>query len=116
MLAALLLIAFRMDVTQPERAQSATALLLVFYIAFAALMVAVTWRNWWVDAKLAGPSHAIDIAMFAALGLTADSSTSPYYVFFVYLLLVAAIRWSWLATLLIALLLISLRLFSGLVT
>ena len=98
MLAILFLLAILVDVTQPAQAPAATYALLAAYVAFAAAVVFATWNNWWLDAKLAGPAHAFDIVLFTLLVMLTEGYTSPFFTFFMFLLLSAAIRWGWQAT------------------
>ena len=105
LLATLFLVSISVDASQPAQAPASTYALLAAYVAFAAGMVALTWRNWWLDARLAGPSHAIDIILFAVLVLLTEGYTSPFFTFFMFLLLSAAIRWGWQTTALTAILL-----------
>ena len=114
MLATLFLLAILVDVSQPAHAPAATFALLAAYIASAAAIVAATWNNWWLDAKLAGPAHAVDIILFTLLVLLTEGYTSPFFTFFMFLLLSAAIRWGWRATALTAGLLTLLYLIAGL--
>jgi signal transduction histidine kinase len=114
LLAALFLLAILIDVTQPAKAPAATYAILTGYVLFAAAMTAVTWNNWWLDAKLAGPAHAIDILLFTALVFLTDGYTSPFFIFFVFLLLAPAIRWGWRETALTAILVTLLYLVAGL--
>src|SRR4030095_2101709 len=81
--------------SQPTHYPQIAFALLGGYVLFSAAIVAATWRDWWLDAKLAGPAHAIDIAVFAALVLLTEGFTSPFFTFFIFLLLSAAIRWGW---------------------
>ena len=114
LLATLFLVSISVDVSQPAQAPASTYALLGAYVAFAAGIVALTRRNWWLDAKLAGPVHAIDIILFALLVLLTDGYTSPFFTFFMFLLLSAAIRWGWQSTALTAILLTLLYLVLGL--
>ena len=107
--------AIAVDISQPAQAPSATFTLLIAYVAFASVIAAATWNNWWLDAKLAGPAHAVDIGLFTVLVLLTEGYTSPYFVFFVFVLLAAAIRWGWRETTLTAILLAILYLVVGLV-
>jgi signal transduction histidine kinase len=113
-LASLYLVAIWIDASQPTHAPAATFALLGAYIAFAVGIVLATWSNWWLDAKLAGPAHAVDIMLFTALVLLTEGFTSPFFAFFMFLLLSAAIRWSWHVTALTAGLLTLLYLIAGL--
>lgn len=114
MIAALFLFAIWFDVTQPAKAPVATYALLGGYLLFAVALAVVTWRNWWFDARSAGPAHAIDMAFFASIVFLTDGYTSPYFVFFMFLLLAAAIRWGWRETTLTAILVVILYLIAGL--
>ena len=91
MLATLFLVAIRVDVSQPAHAPAATYALLTFYVLFAAIIVAATWNNWWLDAKLAGPAHAVDVVLFTLLVMLTEGFTSPFFAFFIFVLLSAAI-------------------------
>lgn len=115
LLATLFLLAIWMDTSQPAYAPTATFAILLAYIGFAAMVLLVTWNNWWLDAKIAGPAHAVDILLFALLVLLTDGYTSPFFTFFMFVLLAAAIRWSWHATALTAILLAMLYLMVGMI-
>ena len=115
MLATLFLLAIWVDVTQPAQEPVATYGMLVAYVFFALAMVVATWNNWWLDAKLAGPAHTVDMALFTLLVLLTEAYTSPFFTFFVFLLLSAAIRWGWVATALTAILVTLLYLIAGLI-
>ena len=114
LLATLFLLAILVDASQPAQAPEATYALLTAYVAFAAAIAVATWRNWWLDAKLAGPAHAVDIVLFTLLVLLTAGYTSPFFTFFIFLLLSAAIRWDWHVTALTAILLVLLYLIAGL--
>ena len=113
LLAISFLVAIWVDVTQPAQDPVETFTLLIGYVVFAALIAAVTWNNWWLDAQLAGPAHAVDILLFTVLVLLTEGYTSPFFVFFIFLLLAAAIRWGWRETALTAILVTILYLVAG---
>jgi signal transduction histidine kinase len=94
-LAAVFLFAVWIDPTHPSQAAAATYGVLGAYLAAAVALTVLTWDNWWLDAKLAATSHVIDIAAFTLLVLATDGYTSPFFVFFVFLVISAAIRWGW---------------------
>jgi signal transduction histidine kinase len=101
-LAAVFLFAIWIDPSQPAQAVEVTYAVLVVYAAAAAAIALLTWQNWWLDARLAAPMHVIDIVVFTLLVVTSDGYTSPFFVFFVFLILSAAIRWGWRETALTA--------------
>jgi signal transduction histidine kinase len=102
--AILFLTAMSVDVSQAAPFPAQTYALLVAYVLFAAGLVIITWNNWWLDAHLAGPAHAADIALFTLVVYQTQGS-NPFFTFFVFVLLSAAIRWGWRATALTAILL-----------
>ena len=101
-LAAVFLFAIWIDPNQPATAAVETYAVLGTYVLVAAIVAALTWDNWWLDAKFAAPMHVIDILAFTLLVITSDGYTSPFFVFFVFLILSAAIRWGWRETALTA--------------
>ncbi len=116
LLATLFMVAIGIDISQPAQAPMETYALLVAYQIFGAAIAALTWNNWWLDAKLAGPAHAVDIILFTIIVYLTEGYTSPFFIFFVFILLSAAIRWGWRETTLTAILLAILYIAEGLFT
>jgi signal transduction histidine kinase len=111
MLAITLIIIAMFGRSQAELTQSSP--FLVLYAAGAVLIAAVTWKNWWLDARLATLTHAIDMAVFTGLAFSSSATTSPFILFFILPLLSAAVRWSWRETALTAAVLIILFMVGG---
>src|SRR5262245_25760682 len=78
LLATLFLAALLIDASQPTHAPAVTYALIAGYIVVSAFVVFATWNNWWLDAQLAGPAHAVDILMFTLLVLLTEGYTSPF--------------------------------------
>lgn len=116
LLATLFMVAIGIDISQPAQAPVETYELLVAYQVFGAAIAALTWNDWWLDAKLAGPAHAVDIILFTIIVYLTEGYTSPFFIFFVFILLSAAIRWGWRETSLTAILLAILYVAEGLYT
>jgi signal transduction histidine kinase len=114
--ATLFLVAIFLDTSQPARYPGPAYGLLLGYTAFALAIAAATWNSWWADARLAGPAHAVDIALFTTMVFLTQGATSPFFTFFIFILLSAAIRWGWRSTALTALLLTLLYALVGFVT
>ncbi len=114
LLVSLFLIAILLDTGEPGRAMVETYVLLFVYATVAVAIAVAAWRNWWIDARLAVPSHAIDMAVFTAIVFSSNGTTSPFFLFFVLPLLSAAIRWNWRETALTASALVILYLIAGL--
>jgi signal transduction histidine kinase len=98
-LAAVSMVAVWLDPSEPFLLPK---LLLAFYDIWAAALLLLTWRNWWLDHRLAVFAHMVDIAVFGVLVYSTEGYTSPFYNFFVFLTLSAAIRWGWRETALTA--------------
>jgi len=84
------------------------------YAAAGGLIAAITWKNWWLDARLATVTHGVDMAVFTAIAFSATGWSSPFTLFFILPLLSAAVRWSWRETALTATVLIILFMLGGL--
>jgi signal transduction histidine kinase len=95
LLAAVFLFAIWVDPTQPVQSAGQTYALLAAYVAIAVAIAIAVWNDWWLDAKLAAPAHALDIVAFTFLVFATNGYTSPFFVFFVFIILSAAIRWGW---------------------
>lgn len=114
MLSTLFMLAIYADAKQPIHEPQIAYGVLGGYILFSAIIAMLTWSSWWYDARLAGPAHAVDIIVFTLLVLVTDGQTSPYFAFFMFVMLSAAIRWGWRATTLTAVLLALMYTIAGL--
>src|SRR5688500_9437085 len=101
-LATVFLLALYLDPSQPSQNPDVAYPLLVSYLVWSAGLLVLTWTSWWLDYRLAAVAHLADIAAFGTLVYFTEGYTSPYYTFFVFLLLSSAIRWSWRETALTA--------------
>jgi signal transduction histidine kinase len=103
-LAAVFFLALWLDPNQPARSSTAGYVILLGYLVLSAVVLAIAWRDWWWDHRLAWPMHVIDIAAFlVAVYFTEtgdDDFTSPFLAFFAFLMLSSTIRWDWRDTLL----------------
>ena len=95
LLACLFLIAVWADTSQPTEAHMATYFLLAAYAGGSLAITLIVWNDWWQDARLAAPAHVVDVAVFMLMLYSTAGYTSPYFIFFIFILLAAAIRWGW---------------------
>ncbi len=114
MLALLFLLSLALNGRQSAGAPAVTYVLLLLYVLYAFGIAALTWRNWWLDARLAAPAHLIDMGVFTIAVFSGNAYTSPYFLFFILPLLSAAIRWDWRETAMTAAALILFYLTAGL--
>lgn len=102
-MAAVFFLALWMDPAQPVRGASLGYDLLRAYMLLAVVLLIVSWYSWWQDHRLAPIVLVVDVAVFLTAVFFTESRTSdfasPFFAFFVYLLLSAALRWGWQATL-----------------
>jgi signal transduction histidine kinase len=93
-LAAVFLLAILIVPREMTHEPHAVYALLGAYVVWSAAVLALTWSNWWIDFKLGVIAHAIDVGAFGVIVYYTEGYTSPFYTFFVFLILSAAIRWS----------------------
>jgi signal transduction histidine kinase len=84
------------------------------FVCFAAIVAVMTWNNWWIDARTAAATHVIDTGFFIAVVILPEGYSSPYFLFFIFLLLSTAIRRTWKDTALTAVAVLALYLIAGL--
>jgi signal transduction histidine kinase len=113
-IAAVFLTAIWADPSQPSRYPLGTYVVLGGYLAVSAAYLAATWTDWWLERRLGGIAHGVDIALFGVVVYLTDGYTSPFYTFFLFLILSATIRSSWKATAATAAVVVLLFLFTGL--
>src|SRR4051794_25455719 len=102
LLALFFLGAISLEPSNPSPVPSGTYPLLGAYAAFALLYLLLTWNNWWLESRLGGAAHVIDLVALALLNLVTKGYASPFFTFFVFLVLSASIRWGWRETALTA--------------
>ena len=95
LLASLFLVAIWSATGRPARGNLPSYLLLGTYFAWSLWVTLVIWHDWWQDARLAAPAHVIDVAVFMVMLTLTAGYASPYFTFFIFILLAAAIRWGW---------------------
>lgn len=79
----------------PEATTTIHAVLTTYVLAAAALL-AFTWDNWWLEERLGAAAHVMDLLVLGLLvTLSRDGYTSPVFIFFIFLVLSAAMRWGW---------------------
>ena len=106
---------FMATLADPKVGQSAVVVpILASFFCFSGIVAVITWRDWWIDARIAVAAHIIDIAFFTAMVALPDGYSSPYFLFFVFLLLSSAIRWEWKETTFTALIVVALFVTAGL--
>lgn len=99
-LAASSLFAIWLDPLQPAKYVEAAYTLMSVYVVYSVLIAAMVWNSPLAMLRLSLVTHVVDIAVFALFVLlTEGPPTSPFYVYFVFSILCATLRWGWRGTL-----------------
>jgi len=109
-LAVFFTLAVYLDPQRSIEADDRTFYLILAYSLFADAVLFATWRHWWLEAPIARIAHVVDFAVFIALVMLTDGYVSPFFTFFVFLVLSASTRWGWRAALMTTLLVVVLYL------
>ena len=94
-LAGVFLFAIWLDPSQPMRFPGAAYGTLLAYTAWAGVYLGLTWNVWWLERRLALVAHILDIVMFGLMVYLTEGYTSPFFTFFVFILLASTIKWGW---------------------
>jgi signal transduction histidine kinase len=91
------LFALWMDPTAPVRYLAPGYALHAIYISYSMILAAVMWNR-----SSSGPlplaTHVADIALFSVFQYLTQGPSSPFFIYFVFSLFCAALRWDWRAT------------------
>ena len=92
-------LAIWLDPSEPGRYAPTAYALLAVYVAYALLVAVLVWRTTAPLGRQAFVMHAFDLAVFALFMFFTQGPTSPFFVFFVFSLVCATLRWQWRGTL-----------------
>ncbi|MBA3896183.1 MAG: hypothetical protein H0X36_03400 [Sphingomonadaceae bacterium] len=95
MLASFFTLAIVLDPSDSGARVDPVLLLVSSYTLVSAAIFGLTWNNWWLEARIATPAHAVDLLVFAILVALTEGYSSPFFTFFVFLVLSSTIRGGW---------------------
>jgi len=98
-LSAFFLLAIWLDPSEPSHYAQFTYGTLAGYLVYSLILGVLTLRyrlNW---NRLHVATHAIDMLVFGFIMFFTDGPTSPFFVYFIFLLVCATFRWQWRGTL-----------------
>lgn len=104
LLAFMAMLAIYFDPTEPSRHAVLAYSLLLGYVAYSFVVLALQQRARAPSARRWIVVHSIDIAWASGITLFTEGPNSPFFLFFVFVLLAAAYRWGFLETVASALL------------
>src|SRR5262245_11520595 len=95
LLAAFSLVAIYLDAYEPSRYEQVAYSTLAAYLVYAAVIVALLWSSVTPPVHLPLITHAVDLTAFFVLIYLTEGPTSPFFVYFVFALISATLRWHW---------------------
>ena len=94
LLCALATLAILFEPTQPAQYVPVVALTLMGYLAFSAILVALT-RYRFLSQRTRQAIHLVDVVIISILLCLTEGPASPFFVLFTFALLAATLRWQW---------------------
>lgn len=98
-LAVLTLPVISLDLSSHAKDAKTVYTLLAAYVAYALLLALLVWRSGAPVGRQRVLMHAFDLAVFSLLMYFTEGSNSPFFVYFVFLIMAASLRWQWRGTL-----------------
>ena len=92
------LAAIYLDPAQPARLAAVTYAVLAAYAAYSVLVLAYVHRTLRVSVAQGHVFHGLDVLWAAALTFVSEGPVSPFFLFFLFVVLSAAYRWGFLGT------------------
>ena len=102
LLALFFLLSVWIDPSEPTRFAEATYQILAGYAAYSLFLCIPRLRRAALGSLIHVTAHIVDLVVFAILMFLTQGPTSPFFVYFVFLLVCAALRWQWRGTLITA--------------
>lgn len=99
LLGALFLLAVGLDPSEPSKYASLAYTTLATYVVYAFVVAAILRRNIASGNLLQVSTHAVDMLVFSVIVFLTGGPNSPFFVYFIFLLVVSAMRWQWRGTL-----------------
>src|SRR5262245_26912617 len=97
-LAASSLFAIWLNPSEPLKHAHVAYTLLALYLVYAVLLGAWVWSTADSLARLRLASHVVDLAAFTVFMYFTEGPTSPFFLYFVFALVCATLRWQWRGT------------------
>jgi signal transduction histidine kinase len=94
-LAGAALMAIWFDPSEPARYGSIAYTLLAFYFVYAVVMASWISRLEVIPERLGILAHVYDLLIFTVFQFFTEGATSPFFVYFVFSMVCATLRWQW---------------------
>ena len=93
------LLAVWLDPTEPARYAAIAYSLLAVYVVYSLVLAMLAFRSYALLLELRLPSQLVDLAVAILVSFFTEGPTSPFFLYFVFAMLSAAVRWGWTGTL-----------------
>jgi signal transduction histidine kinase len=93
------LMAIYLDPTEPSRYAGLTYGILASYLFYSLVLMVCVWYLDVTHRLMGVAAHFIDLAVFAGLMFLTEGPNSPFFVYFIFVLVCSALRWQWVGTL-----------------
>lgn len=98
-LASFSLLAIWLDPSTPAKHVAITYGTLSAYVVYALIMTVVVWGSYGPFVEFRLVTHVLDLAIFSIFMYLTEGPTSPFFVYFIFSILAATLRWQWRGTL-----------------
>jgi signal transduction histidine kinase len=98
-LAAFSLLAFWLDPAEPSKYAHIAYALLAFYLGYGLSIAWLVWRAYVPIGHLPIITHVFDLVIFSVFAYFTEGATSPFFMYVVFSLICATLRWQWRGTL-----------------
>jgi signal transduction histidine kinase len=98
-LASFSLLAIWLDPSEPAKYAALAYLLLASYVLYSVVLALFIWTAYRHLAGLTLVTHIFDLGIFSLFMYFTEGPTSPFFVYFIFSMLCATLRWQWRGTL-----------------
>ncbi len=95
LLASCSLFAIWLDPSEPSRYAELAYLIMSIYVVYSMALAVIAWRVNYPMKLFGFCTHAVDIGLFTIFIFFTEGPTSPFFVYFLFAVLCATIRWKW---------------------
>jgi signal transduction histidine kinase len=89
------LLAIWLDPSEPAKYAQITYRLLAGYVIYAVFLALLAWHPDALLVRLRLLTHVVDLLLFSVLMYFTEAPSSPFFVYFVFSLVSATLRWQW---------------------
>src|SRR2546426_5008927 len=94
-LATFSLLAIWLDPSEPAKYARITYSLLAGYVIYALFLALLAWHSDVLLVRLRLFTHVVDLTLFSLFMYFTEAPSSPFFVYFVFSLVGATLRWQW---------------------